>query len=141
MSVQHLRLYMNNPTAGGVDGTEISSGDDTLPLNVKLNATINESKAVKVAVRCDSGYFIDGDVTIRFQGTNSSKWKVAADDSYADAETALSMAQWASTLTLANVAATNKIFWVKASSTQGENPLNDRTVKLVAEGLVAAAVS
>ena len=140
MSVKHLRLYMNNPTADGVDGTEISSDDDTLPLSVKLNATISESKAVKVAVRCDSGYLVDGDTLIYFEGTNSSKWKVAADDSFADAATALSMAQWANTLTLANVTATNKIFWVRASSTLGENPLNDRTVKLVAEGLVAAVI-
>ena len=132
---------MNNPTADGVDGTEISSEDDTLPLSVKLNSTINEAKAVKVAVRCDSGYLIDGDTTISFQGTNASKWRVAADDSYTDAETALTMAQWATTLTLANVADTNKIFWVKASSTQGENPINDRTVKIIAEGLVAAAVT
>lgn len=135
---KHIHLYMNNPTADGVDGTEISS-DETLPLSVKLNASQAESKAVKVAVRCDSGYVIDGDTEIYFEGTNAAKWQVAEDNSYSDADTALSMALWQSSLTIADVAATNKIFWVKATSTTDENPQNDRTVDLIAEGLVKAA--
>lgn len=137
--VRHLRLYMNNPTAEGVDGTEISSGDDTLPLSVTLDATTAETKALKVAARCDSGYAVDGDTSIYFEGTNSGKWQVAADNNYTDAETALNYAVWSSTLALVSVAATNVIFWVKASSTTGEEPQNDRSVDLVAEGLVIAA--
>ena len=136
---RHLRLYMNNPTAGGVDGTEISSGDETLPLSITLDASRAETKAVKVAVRCDSGFLIDGDTAIYFEGTNAAKWQVATDDNYTDAESAINLAQWASTITIANVAATNKIFWVKATSSTDENPQNDRSVKLVAEGLVVAA--
>ena len=135
---KHLHFYMNNPTAGGVDGTEISSEDETLPLSVTLNASVAESKAVKVAVRCDTGFLIDGDTEIYFKGTNAAKWKVAADENFADADTALSMAQWANTLTLADVAATNKIFWVKISSSADEDPQNDRSVDLVGEGLVVA---
>ena len=78
----HLHLYMNNPTAGGVDGTEISSRDETLPLNITLDASQAENKAVKVATRCDSGYLIDGDTSIYFEGTNAAKWQVAADNNY-----------------------------------------------------------
>ena len=136
---RHLRIYMNNPTAGGIDGTEISSGDDTLPLSITLDASQAETKAAKCAVRCDSGYQIEGDTDIYFEGTNAAKWQVAADDDYANAETALNMAVWSSTLTIANVAATNKIFWVKATSSTDENPQNDRSTKLTAEGLVVAA--
>ena len=136
---RHLRLYMNNPAASGVDGTEISSDTETLPLSIILDASKAESKAAKVAVRCDSGFLIEGDVDIYFEGTNASKWQVAADDNFTDANNALIMGSWSSTLTLANVAATNKIFWVKASSSVGENPQNDRTVDLIAEGLVVAA--
>ena len=136
---KHLHLYMNNPTAGSVDGTEISSGDDTLPLSTTLDASKAEAKAMKCAVRCDSGYLIDGDTDIYFEGTNASKWQVAADDSYADAATALTMAQWASTLSIAGVSTTNKIFWVKASSLSSEDPQNDRSVDVIAEGLVIAA--
>lgn len=136
---RHLKIYMNNPTATGIDGTEISSGDDTLPLSITLDASQAETKAAKCAVRCDSGYQIEGDTDIYFEGTNAAKWQVAADDNYANAETALNMAVWSSTLTIANVAATNKIFWVKATSSTDENPQNDRSTKLTAEGLVVAA--
>ena len=136
---RHLHLYMNNPTAGGVDGTEISGGNETLPLSLTLNSSIAESKALKVAARCNTGFLIDGDVDIYFEGTNAAKWQVAADDSYSDSATALTMAQWSDTLTLSNVAATNTVFWVKASSTANEEPQNDRTVDLIAEGLVIAA--
>ena len=136
---RHLHLYMNNPTADEIDGTEISSGDDTLPLSVTLDASQSEAKAMKVAVRCDSGYLIDGDTSIYFEGTNASKWKVSADDDYADAATAFTYGVWENSLTLANVADTNVVFWVKATSTSGEDPQNDRSVDLIAEGLVIAA--
>lgn len=135
----HLHLYMNNPTAGGVDGTEISSRDETLPINITLDASQAENKAVKVATRCDSGYLIDGDTSIYFEGTNAAKWQVAADNNYGSASTALTMASWASTLTIAGVSATNKVFWVKATSLSSEEPQNDRSVDLIAEGLVTAA--
>ena len=128
---------MNNPTAGGTDGTQISSNDNTLPLTVILDASQAEEKAVKVAVRCDTGFEVDGDTEIYFEGTNAAKWQVAEDNSFTS-DTALTMALWQSTLTIADVANTNKIFWVKASSSTTENPQNDRTVKLVAEGLVVA---
>lgn len=135
---RHLHLYMNNPTAGDTDGTEISSGDDTLPLSVTLDANQSETKAVKCAVRCDTGYEVEGDTSIYFEGANAEKWQVGTDEDYADAATALTMAQWGSTLILSGVAVTNSIFWVKVSSTVGEDPQNDRTVDLVAEGLVVA---
>lgn len=73
---RHLRLYMNNPTLGGTDGTEISSDTETLPLGVTLDANISEEKAMKVAVRCDSGYQIEGNTTIYFEGTNAVKGSV-----------------------------------------------------------------
>ncbi len=136
---RHLRLYMNNPTAGGVDGTEISSGTETLPLSLTLDASQAETKAAKCAVRCDTGYLIEGDTEIYFEGTNAAKWQVAEDAGYADAATALTMADWANSLTIAGVSATNTTFWAKASSSTSEDPQNDRTVDLIAEGLVVAA--
>lgn len=136
--VKHLHLYMNNPTAGGVDGTEISSEDETLPLSTTLDSSKAEAKALKCAVRCDSGYQIDGDTDIFFTGTNVAKWQLAADENFADADTALIMGQWASTLSIAGVSATNTIFWVKASSLSSEDPQNDSSVDLIAEGLTTA---
>ena len=138
---QHLRTYMNNPTAGSTDGTEISSGDNTLPLTMILDASSAEYKIAKCAVRCDSGYEIEGDTAIYFEGTNASRWTAAPDDNYADSDAAVLNATFSPTIILSDVANTNKIFWVKATSATTENPVNDRTVKLVSEGLVVQSES
>lgn len=134
-----LHIYYGNPTAGGTDGTEASSGTELSPISVTLDASKAEAKAVKCAVRCDTGYYIEGDTTISFVGTNTTKWKVAADDNYADAVAALSSAIWQDTLALSGVGSTNTVFWVKAMSSTDENPQNDTSVDIQAEGLVVAS--
>ena len=135
---QHLRLYMNNPTAGSTDGTEISSDTNVLPLEIVLDATVAEEKAVKCAVRCDTGFEVEGDVTIYLEGTNAAKWTLSPDDDYEDSDTAVLNGLFASAIILTDVGSTNKTFWAKAVSSGTENPQNDRTVKIVAEGLVVA---
>lgn len=83
-------LYMASPTAGETDGTQISENRAfTAPLSVVLDATANESKAIKLAVRCLTGYETVGSTTIApyyYNGTdyvasggNISKWKLAPD--------------------------------------------------------------
>ena len=134
----HIHIFMNNPTAGAVDGTEISSGDDTLPLTFLLDASESESQAAKCAVRCDSGYLISGNLSVYFEGTTSAKWKVAADNNFSSPADALESANWQDSIDLAEVDATNKIFWVKAASSTDENPQNDKSVKIKAEGYVIA---
>ena len=37
-----LNLYKGNPTAGGTDGTAISTGDNIAPLTFTLDAAQNE---------------------------------------------------------------------------------------------------
>ena len=54
-----LHIYMNNPTEGSKDGTEVSSGTELAPISVLLDAGKGEQKAVKCAVRCESGFHID----------------------------------------------------------------------------------
>lgn len=135
-----LHIYYGNPTYGMTDGTEASSGTELSPIAVTLDASKAESKAVKCAVRCDTGYFIEGNTTISFVGTNTAKWKVAEDNNYADAAAALANATWQDTLALANVADTNTVFWVKAISGTDENPQNDTSVDVQAEGLVVASL-
>ena len=136
---RHLHTYMNNPTAGSTDGTEISSGDNSLPLTIILDSNNSETKVVKCAVRCDFGYEIEGDTAIYFEGTNSSRWTAAPDDDYSDSDAAVADAAFSPTIILSDVANTNKIFWIKATSLSTENPVNDRSVKLVSEGLVVAS--
>ena len=133
-----LHIYYGNPTANSTDGTEASSGTELSPISVTLDASQSEAKAVKCAVRCDTGYYIEGNTTITKIGTNAAKWKVAEDNNYTDAADALANATWLDTIALANVDSYNVIFWVKAMSDSTESPQNDTSVDLQAEGLVVA---
>ena len=137
--MSHIHLYMNNPTADAVDGTEISGGDETLPLSFTLDTSKSETGIAKCAVRCDSGYLIDGGARIYFDGSDTSNWQAANDENFTDSDTALIMANWQNEITVSEVAATNKVFWVKVLTGSAESPQNDRSVDLKAEGLVVAA--
>lgn len=91
---KYHHLYMNNPTAGKNDGTQISEDRTFLsPLSVVLDASKNESKVIKCAVRCETGYETVGNLTItpvywngttyETTGGNIDKYKVALDPSTA----------------------------------------------------------
>lgn len=132
-----LHIYMNNPTAESTDGTEVSSGTELAPISVLLDAGKGEQKAVKCAVRCESGFRIDGTLTVKFVGDHADKWKAATDNKYT-AETALESAEWKDSISLSNVADRNTIFWVKAISTADEKPQQDVSVDIQAEGLLVS---
>mgnify|MGYP001013971009 FL=1 len=133
-----LHIYMNNPTAESTDGTEVSSGTELAPISVLLDAGKGEQKAVKCAVRCESGFHIDGTLTVKFVGDHADKWKVAMDNKYT-AQTALESADWKDSIALSNVADKNTIFWVKALSTADEAPQQDTSVDIQAEGLLVSS--
>ena len=126
MANTYINLYTGNPTAGGTDGTAVSAGDtETSPVSVTLNATKAETAIVKCALRCDTGYKTSGDTKITFTGTSSTKWQIAADNSYADA-TAAAAATFATSLTIPTaIDATNTVVWLKALSSADESPAND----------------
>lgn len=130
----HIHLFMNNPTAGEIDGTEISSGDESLPLAVDLNAAQSDSQILKCAVRCDSGFSLQGGATVYFEGSSASLWKAAADDSF-DSDTVSVLADWHDSILLDNVSDVNRIFWVKAGSSGTEEPQNDSSVDIRADGI------
>lgn len=86
----YYHLYMYNPTAGAADGTKVSEDHAfTAPISAVLNASNNESKLIKLAIRCESGYETVGNVTVKklyWNGTttaetggNLDKWKFAED--------------------------------------------------------------
>lgn len=131
-----IHFYMNNPTAGDTDGTEISNNTNVLPLTLTLDASKEESKAAKCAICCDSCYSISGGVSIYSSGDNSAKWQFALDNNFADSNTALTFATWQDSIVAENVGSANVIFWARASSTSLESPQNDRTVKINGSGLV-----
>ncbi len=132
-----LHIYMNNPTEGGKDGTEVSSGTELSPISVLLDAGKAEEKAVKCAVRCESGFHIDGVLTIKFIGDHADKWKVATDNDYTT-DTVLTAADWKDEIALSGVGTVNVIFWVKATSSSDEQPQSDVSVDLQAEGLIVS---
>ena len=137
----YINLYTNNPTAGGTDGTVVSlDGAQTSPISVTLDKTKAESKAIKCAIRCDTGYKTSGDVTISLSGTTASKWKLAKDSNYADAAAALTGATWADSIAISGVGTTaNTIFWVKASASTDENPSKDTSVSIKASCTIESA--
>ena len=132
-----LHIYTNNPTGGKKDGTEVSSGTELSPISVLLDAGKSEEKAVKCAVRCETGFHIDGDLTIKFVGDHADKWKIALDNRYT-AETVLESAVWKDAITLRDIHDENTIFWVKALSTADEKPQQDTSVDIQAEGLLVS---
>ena len=132
-----LHIYMNNPTEGAKDGTEVSSGTELAPISVLLDAGKSEQKAVKCAVRCESGFHIDGTLTVKFVGDHANKWKVAMDHNYTT-DTVLTAADWKDEIALSGVGTVNVIFWVKAMSSSDEQPQSDVSVDLQAEGLLVS---
>ena len=132
-----LHIYMNNPTEGGKDGTAVSSGTELAPISVLLDAGKGEQKAVKCAVRCESGFHIDGTLTVKFVGDHADKWKVAMDHNYTT-DTVLTAADWKDEIALSGVGTVNVIFWVKAMSSSDEQPQSDVSVDLQAEGLLVS---
>lgn len=91
---KYHHIYMNNPTAGAADGTQVSEDRaQTSPLSVVLNASSAETKVIKCAIRCIDGYKTAGNTTItrkywdgsayKDTGGNISKWQFAPDLSQA----------------------------------------------------------
>lgn len=133
-----LHIYYGNISKEGTDGTEASAGTGLSPISVTLDAAKEESKVIMCAVRCDKGYHIEGNTTLKLVGANAAKWKLAPDGGFGSPEDAAAKGAWDESITLKNVGSSNRAFWVKAMSSKDEKPSNDTSVSLQAEGLVAA---
>ena len=130
MANQYINLYMNNPTAGGTDGTAISlDGSQTAPLSVTLDASKSESKTVKCAVRCESGFMTSGFTTISFAGETAAKWSACDTEN----------GTYASSLRISDaVTGTNRLFYIKAQTSPDEQPHRDTSVTInLRAGIVA----
>ena len=130
MSNAYINVYQNNPTAGGTDGTAVSTGGAyTAPITVSLDASQNESKTVKLAIRTESGYTTTGNTTISDSGDTNDRWKLCLTENgtFTDSITI------SSAITNANV-----IFYAKASSASTESPSTDRSVSLQVQAVIAA---
>lgn len=130
MANAYINLYMNNPTAGGTDGTAISTdGTYTSPLTVSLDAAINESKTVKLAVRTEAGYTTSGDTVISDTGDTNDRWKLCMTEN----------GTFTDSITISNaITNANTVFYAKASSVDTELPSTDRSVSLRVMSVITA---
>ena len=128
MANPYLNLYRNNPTAGGTDGTALSTGDMTSPLTFILDASISESASDTLAIRCESGFQTCSDTLITDANDTSNHWTYSLDGT-----------NWADSIVITDtIVATNFLFFVNATSSSSENPVNDTSTKIAVTTLIAA---
>lgn len=122
---------MNNPTAGGTDGTAISTdGTYTAPLTFTLDAVQSETKIAKLGIRTESGYIAQSGTTIADSSDTNDRWKLSFS----------SDTGWADSITFSDtITATNSIFYAKATSATAETPSNDRSVSLNVQAVIQSS--
>ena len=139
-----IKIYKNSPTAGGTNGTLVSSGTGANPIESGAievpSSGYEEGEWIKLAVRCDSGYKtvekLDRHVRLSIEDSGGvDKWQLAPDN----AGSAGTPSNWGSFLDInSEVGATNTIFWARARVAHTEEPMNDATVDIRASALIGA---
>ena len=100
----------------------VGSGDEDNPIAVTLNASQNEVKTIKLAVRCNNGFQTYGDTVIRDMNDANDRWKFAL----------LENGDFSDEITINSVIDTvNTIFYGRASSDSLEGQKVDTNVKFV----------
>ena len=130
-----IGIYFGTVTAGGTDGTRASEGTGATPITIGPldTATNEESSAVKLAIRCDSGYAAAAGATITPTGTTATKWALAPDD----AGSAGTFGAYGAALSVGAVSDANTLVWAKAKAASAESPSNDVSVDLVIAATIA----
>lgn len=120
MASAYINIYKGTVTAGGTDGTAVSTGDSfTEPLSVELNASINETKTILCAIRTETGYSASNVTIYAVNDTNNRvTFCTTANGTFT------------SSITIASVSTTNTLFYVKSSSTDTDIPQVNRKIKL-----------
>ena len=130
MANAYINVYKNNPTAGGTDGTAVSTGgDNTSPINFTLDASQNETQTLKLAIRTQSGYVTTGTTTISDQNDTNDRLKLCWTENGTFAD---------SISTEDAITAVNKIFYAQASSAETENPTTDTSASFVVNCVIAS---
>ena len=139
-----IKIYKNNPTAGGTDGTLVSSGTGLNPIEsgaIKVPAAgYQEGSWIKLAVRCDTGYETveDSSRHARISIIDSTKvtmWQLAHDNNGQPG----TAEDWGEPLDfLTKIGATNTIFWARARVASTEEPANDTSVDIQVAATIGA---
>jgi hypothetical protein len=140
-----IKIYKNNPTAGGTDGTLVSSGTGLNPIEsgtIKVpESGYAEGNWIKLAVRCDTGYETveDSSRHARISIEDSAGvtlWQLAPDN----AGSAGTPEDWGDPLDfLTKIGDTNTIFWARARVASTEEPANDKSVDIQVAATIGAA--
>ena len=144
MAESKIKIYKNNPTAGGTNGTLVSSGTGLDPIEsgaIKVPAAgYQEGSWIKLAVRCDAGYETveDSSRHARISIVDSAKvtmWQLAPDDNGQPG----TAEDWGGPLDfLTKIGATNTIFWARARVASTEEPANDTSVDIQVAATIGA---
>jgi len=144
MAESKIKIYKNNPTAGGTNGTLVSSGTGLNPIEsgaIKVpESGYAEGNWIKLAVRCDTGYETveDSSRHARISIVDSAGvtlWQLAPDNS----GQAGTPQDWGDPLDfLTKIGATNTIFWARARVASTEEPANDKSVYIQVAATIGA---
>ncbi len=144
MAGSKIKIYKNDPTAGGTDGTLVSSGTGLNPIEsgaIKVPAAgYQEGSWIKLAVRCDTGYETVEDSSRHARisivdSTGVTLWQLAPDN----AGSAGTPEDWGDPLDfLTKIGATNTIFWARARVASTEEPANDESVDIQVAATIGA---
>ncbi len=132
-----LKIYTNNPTAGGTDGTAVSeNGALTSPItaNVVSSETKEVSEVVTCAMRCDAGYQTNNSFQLKTVHTSDK-----TDYTGENVKLSLDNTNFSNAITVTEpVGEKNVLFYVKMTAGIGENPVNDTSVQIYHNAMIGA---
>src|SRR5690554_2324578 len=144
MAESKIKIYKNNPTAGGTDGTLVSSGTGLNPIEsgaIKVPASdYQEGSWIKLAVRCDNGYetveVASRHARISIEDSAGvTLWQLAPDN----AGSAGTPEAWGGSFYFLNqIDDTNTIFWARARVAYTEETANDTSVDIQVAATIGA---
>lgn len=133
--MEYIAIFNGNPTAGGVDGVELSQ-NQVMGNYAGGNIDIDDTQGIveTLAVRCASGYVVDGDVTISCYTYNpgNTEYPTPEQGHYVQGSTLIALSEngttFSQSITLSNVDDTNKLFYLKRypAAVAGRVPLSLR---------------
>ena len=139
-----IKIYKGTVTAGGTDGTLVSSGTGLNPIEsgaIKVpESGYTEGSWIKLATRCDNGYETVEDASRHARisiedSAGVTLWQLAPDN----AGSAGTPEDWGDPLDfLTKIGDTNTIFWARARVAYTEEPANDASVDFKVAATIGA---
>jgi len=140
-----IKIYKGTITAGGTNGTLVSSGTGLDPIEsgaIKVPAAdYQEGDWIKLAVRCDAGFETVEDASRHARisivdSTSVTLWQLAPDN----AGQAGTPETWGGSLDfLTKIGDKNVLFWARARVASTEEPANDDSVDIQVVATIGAA--